>query len=60
MSDHTVMGVQEGAEHAPLLGPCVEDHRDRDVVVYHQEVHIPIAQGAVQTKSPMINNELGG
>ena len=27
-------GVQEGAEHAPLWGPIVEDQRSGDVVSY--------------------------
>jgi hypothetical protein len=29
MSEH---GVQEGTEHAPLRGPCVEDQRGGRVV----------------------------
>ena len=28
------LGVQEGTEHAPLRGPCVEDQRGGCVVTY--------------------------
>ena len=58
MHGHAVMGeqgVQEGAEHAPLWGPCVEDQRSGGVVSYlhHlgvalQEVQDSAAQGGVQ------------
>ena len=35
MRDHSVMQrVQEGAEHAPLWGPCVEDQQSGGVVSY--------------------------
>ena len=57
MPGHAVMGeqgVQEGTEHAPLRGPCVDDQRDRCVVIYpyhlgaaRQEVVDPVAQGIV-------------
>ena len=47
-------GVQEGAEHAPLRGPCVEDQRDGCVVTYPyhlgaacQEVRDTVAEGGV-------------
>ena len=60
-------GVQEGAEHAPLRGPHVEDQRVRVVVAYlhHlgsacQEVQVPVAQGGVQTHGPELSDELGG
>ena len=70
MCGHTVMseqGVQEGAEHAPLWGPCVEDQQSGDVVSYlhllaaaRQEVQDPVAQGGVQAQDPKLNDELGG
>ena len=57
MRGHALMGeqgVQEGAEHAPLWGPSVEDQRSGDVVSYihHlgaacQKVQDPIAQDGV-------------
>ena len=57
MPGHAVMseqGVQEGTEHAPLGGPCVEDQRGRCVVTYpchlgaaRQEVQDPVAEGGV-------------
>ena len=54
--------VQEGAEHAPLWGPSVEDQRSGGVVSYipHlgaacQEVKDPIAQGRVQTQGLELN-----
>ena len=47
-------GVQEGTEHAPLRGPCVEDQRGRCVATYPyhlgvawQEVQDPVAKGVV-------------
>ena len=59
-------GVQEGAEHAPLWGPCVEDQHSRGSVSYlhhlaaaRQEVQDPVAQGGVQTQGPELNDELG-
>jgi hypothetical protein len=57
-------GVQEGAEHAPLWGPSVEDQRSEDVV-YHlgavrQEVQDPNAQGGVETQGLKVIDELGG
>ena len=70
MLGHAVMGeqgVQEGAEHAPLWGPSVEDQRSEDVVSYlhhlgeaRQEVQDPMAQGGVQTQGFKLNDELGG
>jgi hypothetical protein len=55
MFGHAVMGeqgVQEGTEHAPLTGPCVEDQHGRSVVAYpyhlgvaRQEVQDPVAEG---------------
>ena len=70
MRGHAVMGeqgVQEGAEHAPLWGPSVEDQRNGDVVSYlhhlgaaRQEVQDPIAQGRVETQGLRLNDELGG
>ena len=57
VSGHAVVGeqrVQEGTEHAPLRGPCVEDQHGRCVVTYpyhlgavHQEVHNLVAEGGV-------------
>jgi hypothetical protein len=57
MHGHAVMGeqgVHEGAEHAPLWGPSVEDQQSLDVVSYlhhlgvaRQKVQDPIAQGGV-------------
>ena len=48
--------VQEGAEHAPLWGPRVEDQRSGGVVAYlhhlgppRQEVQDLVAQGRIQT-----------
>ena len=47
-------GVQEGIEHAPLKGPCVEYQGGRCVVTYpyhlgaaRQEVQDPVAEGGV-------------
>ena len=47
---------EDGAEQAPLWGPCVEDQRSRGVISYlpllgvaGQEVQDPVAQGGVQT-----------
>ena len=64
MGEH---GVQEGAEHAPLWGPCDEDQQSGGVVSYlhylrvvRQEVLDPVAQGGVQTQGPELNDELGG
>ena len=44
-------GVQKGADHAPLKGPCVEEQRCRCVVTYPyhlgvapQEVHNLVAE----------------
>ena len=49
-------GVQEGAEHAPLWGPSVEDQQSGDVVSYlnhlgpaRQVIQDPIARGGVET-----------
>jgi hypothetical protein len=33
-------GVQEGTEHAPLRGPCVEDQRGGCVVTYPYQSRI--------------------
>ena len=70
MHGHTVMGeqgVQEGAEHAPLWGQCVEEQCSGGVVsnIYHleaarQEVQDPIAQGGVESQGLKHNDELGG
>ena len=70
MYGHAVMGeqgVQEGAEHAPLWVPCVEDQRSGDVVSYlhhlgaaRQEIQDPDAQGRVQTQGLELNDEFGG
>ena len=70
MHGHAVMGeqgVQDGAEHAHLWGPCVEDQRRGVVVSYlqhlgaaRQEVQDPIAQGGVETQGLKLNDELGG
>ena len=47
-------GVQEGTEHAPLRGPCVEHQRGGCVITYpyhlgaaRQEVQDPVAEGGV-------------
>jgi hypothetical protein len=60
-------GVQEGAEHTPLLGPSAEDQRSGDDVSYlhylgaaRQEVQDPTAQGMVETQGLKHNDELGG
>ena len=60
-------GVQEGAEHAPLWGPRVEDQRNGEVVSYlhHlgsacQEVQYPIAQDLVETQGIKLNDDLEG
>ena len=70
MHGHAVMGeqrVQEGAEHAPVWGPSVEDQQSGGVVSYlhplgaaHQDVQDPVAEGGVQNQDPEINDELGG
>ena len=48
----SVQGVQEGTEHAPLRGPCVEDQNGVCVVTYpyhlgaaRQEVQDPVKEG---------------
>ena len=60
-------GVHEGAEHAPLWDPSVEDQRSGDAVSYlhhlgvaRQEDQDPIAQGRVETQGLKLNDELGG
>ena len=60
-------GVQEGAEHAPLWGPCVENQQSGGVVFYlhhlgaaRQEVQDSVAQGGVEIQGPELNDELGG
>ena len=70
MRGHAVMGeqgVQEGAEHAPLTGPCFEDQRSGGVDSYlchlgaaRQEVQDPVSQGGVQTQGPELNDDFGG
>ena len=52
-------GVQEGAEHAPLRGPRVEDQHGGCVVTYpyhlgaaSQEVQAPVAEGGVSSQGP--------
>ena len=58
-----VQGVQEGADHTPLWGPCDEDQRSgvtHHLGVARQEVQDPVAQGGVQTQDPELNDELGG
>ena len=57
MCGHAVVGekgVQEGAKHAPLRGPCVECHCGGCVVAYPRhlgvackKVQYPIAEGGV-------------
>ena len=47
---HAVMGeqgVQEGTEHAPLRGPCVEDHHGS---VARLEVQDPVAKEGVSPR----------
>jgi hypothetical protein len=55
-------GVQEGAEHAPLWGPCVENQCNRGVISYlhhlgaaRQEVQDPVAKGGVYTQGLELN-----
>ena len=50
-------GVQEGAVHAPLRDPCVEDQRGGCVVTCpyplgaaRQEVQDPVAEGGVSPR----------
>ena len=52
-------GVQEGTEHAPLRGSCVEDQHGGWVVTYpyhlgaaRQEVQDPFAEGGVRSQGP--------
>jgi hypothetical protein len=59
--------VQEGAEHAPLWSPSVEDQQRGCVVSYldHlgatlKEIQDPVAQCRVQTQSLELDDELGG
>ena len=57
---HAVMseqGVQDGTEHAHLMGPHVEDQHGRCVVTYpyhlgvaSQEVQDPVAEGGVNPR----------
>ena len=64
MHGHTVMGeqgVHEGAEHAPLWGPCFEDQGSGGVVSYfphlgvaHQENQDAVVQGGVQNHGPSL------
>ena len=69
MHGHAVMGEQgvlEGAEHAPLRGPSVEDQQSGNCFlpsylgVARQKVLNPIAQGGVETQGLQLNDELGG
>jgi hypothetical protein len=59
-------GVQEGAEHALLWGPHVEDQCNRGVAYLHhlglalQEIQDPVAQGRVQTQGTELNDDVGG
>ena len=53
-------GVREGAEHAPLWCPSVEDQQSGVVVSYRQEVQHPIAQDGVETQGLKFNDELRG
>ena len=41
-------GVQEGAEHAPLRVPCVEDQRGRYVVTYPYHLGRPVRKSRIQ------------
>jgi hypothetical protein len=58
--------VQEGAEHAPLWCPRVEDQHGRVVVAYlhhlgssHQEVQDAVAHRGVQSQGPELSDEFG-
>jgi hypothetical protein len=54
-------GVQEGAEHAPLWGSCVEYLQSGGVVSYlYHLVAVVKVQGEVQTHGPKLSDELGG
>jgi hypothetical protein len=60
-------GVQKGAEHAPLWGPCVEDQRSGGVVSYLHYLGWPIRKFRTQLhrtgfkqRASEINDELGG
>ena len=64
MGEH---GVQDGAEHAPLWGPSVDDQRGVDLVSYlhhlgavRQKVQDPISQGGFETQGLKLDDELGG
>ena len=41
-------GVQEGTEHAPLRGPCVEDQRGGCVVTYPYHLEWPVRKSKIQ------------
>ena len=68
MHGHAVMGelgVQEGAEHAPLWGPCVEDLQSGGVASYlHQlgaaQLKCKTQLHGDQTQGPELIDELGG
>ena len=58
MATQGKQGVQEGAEHAPLWGPSVEDQQSGYVVSYFhhlgvacQKVLDPIAERGVETRN---------
>jgi hypothetical protein len=56
---HAVMGeqgVQEGAEQAPLWGPCVEEQQSGGVVSYLHHLGRPVKKSRIQ----LLNDELGG
>jgi hypothetical protein len=60
-------GVQEGIEHVPLMGPCVEDQREGCVVTYpyhlgvaRQEVQDPVTDEGVKPLGPWLSDELRG
>jgi hypothetical protein len=36
------LGVQKGAEHAPLRGPCVEEQRSGSVIAYLHHLGRPV------------------
>ena len=51
-------GVPEGAEHAPLRVPCVEDQRGRYVVTYPYHLGRPIRKSWIQFQRELFSTRV--
>ena len=63
MCGHSVMGeqgVQEGAEHAPLWGPCVEDQRSGAVVSYFRKSRTQLHRAGFRPRALSLTMSLEG